>query len=76
MAAQVDLSLDTLRYDERAGLMPRVQRLPNGHRRLSKSDRVNVVAHIAELQHNLEQLDGEMASDADAFGVAAREPTP
>ena len=38
MAACVDLSIDTLRYYEKAGLMPPVKRLPNGHRRYSQSD--------------------------------------
>lgn len=38
MAAHVDLSLGTHRYYERAGFMPRVQRLPNGHRRCGESD--------------------------------------
>jgi DNA-binding transcriptional MerR regulator len=38
MAKQADLSVDTLRYYEKAGLMPRVHRLPNGHRRYSASD--------------------------------------
>ncbi|MDF1598105.1 MAG: MerR family transcriptional regulator [Acidimicrobiia bacterium] len=38
MATHVDLSLDTLRYYKRAGFMPRVQRLPNGHRRYGESD--------------------------------------
>lgn len=38
VAAHVDLSLDTLRYCERPDFMPRVQRLPNGHRRYGESD--------------------------------------
>ena len=38
MAEEVDLSIDTLRYYEKAGLMPPVQRLPNGHRRYTQSD--------------------------------------
>lgn len=120
MAAHVDLSLDTLCYSERAGLMPRVQRLPNGHRRYGESDiewlelvkclwetgmpirdiqrhpeltftgdetipervvllhehRTNIVAQIAELQHNLEHLDWKLAYCADSFGVTAREATP
>lgn len=38
MAEHVDLSIDTLRYYEKAGLMPAVNRLPNGHRRYTKSD--------------------------------------
>ena len=38
MAAHVDLSLDTLRYYERAGFVPRVQRLPNGHRCYGEPD--------------------------------------
>ena len=38
MADHVELSVDTLRYYEKAGLMPPVKRLPNGHRRYSQSD--------------------------------------
>lgn len=38
LAAHVDLSPDMLRYYERAGFMPRVQRLPNGYRRYGESD--------------------------------------
>jgi len=38
MAERAELSVDTLRYYEKAGLMPPVQRLPNGHRRYSESD--------------------------------------
>lgn len=37
-AEQVDLSIDTLRYYEKVGLMPPVSRLPNGHRRYGKAD--------------------------------------
>ncbi len=38
--------------------------------------RTSVVAEIAELQHNLERLDGKLAYYADTFGVTAGEPTP
>ena len=47
MAAHVDLSLDTLRYYERVGLKPRVQRLPNGHRRCGESD-IEWLAYYAD----------------------------
>ena len=38
MSTETGISLDTLRYYERAGLMPGVERLPNGHRRYGQSD--------------------------------------
>ena len=37
--------------------------------------RTSVVSQIAELQHNLEQLDGKLAYYADTFGVTAEGPT-
>ncbi len=38
MARRSGLSLDTLRYYEREGLLGPVERLPNGHRRYSEGD--------------------------------------
>ncbi|GHO47509.1 MerR family transcriptional regulator [Ktedonospora formicarum] len=38
VAQQTGLSIDTLRYYERIGLIERVQRAPNGHRRYSQQD--------------------------------------
>jgi DNA-binding transcriptional MerR regulator len=38
MAQRTGLSLDTLRYYEREGLLGPVDRLPNGHRRYSAAD--------------------------------------
>ncbi len=117
MAAQADLSVDTLRYYEKAGLMPRVQRLPNGHRRYSESDvgwlelvkclrdtgmpirhiqryaemkwtgdetarqrydllwkhRAAVLDQIAELERNLEHLDGKLRYYQDTHGFDADE---
>ena len=105
MSARTGISLDTLRYYERVGLMPEVERLPNGHRRYGQNDvgwieivqclrhtgmpirdiqdytrmalegdhtiderlgllqehRVSVLQQIAELQANLEHLDGKIA---------------
>ncbi len=37
-AQKTGLSIDTLRYYERSGLLLSVQRLPNGHRRYSEND--------------------------------------
>ncbi len=112
MAEQVDLSLDTLRYYEKAGLMPRVHRLPNGHRRYNEDDigwlelvkclrhtgmpirhiqryaelnaagdstsrerydllrqhREEVLNQLAELEKNLEHLNGKLAYYTREFG--------
>lgn len=38
VAARVGLSIDTIRYYERAGLMPLIARAPNGHRRYAEED--------------------------------------
>jgi DNA-binding transcriptional MerR regulator len=38
VAAEVGLSIDTIRYYERAGLMPLISRAPNGHRRYAEDD--------------------------------------
>lgn len=38
VAAKVGLSIDTIRYYERAGLMPLIPRAPNGHRRYAEED--------------------------------------
>lgn len=38
VAAKVGLSIDTIRYYERAGLMPLIARAPNGHRRYAEED--------------------------------------
>lgn len=38
VAAEVGLSIDTIRYYERAGLMPLIPRAPNGHRRYTEED--------------------------------------
>ncbi len=38
VAQRTDLSIDTLRYYERLGLLISIRRLPNGHRRYSESD--------------------------------------
>ncbi len=38
VAAEVGLSIDTIRYYERAGLMPLISRAPNGHRRYAEED--------------------------------------
>ena len=38
VAAKTGLSIHTLRYYERLGLMASIHRLPNGHRRYSESD--------------------------------------
>lgn len=38
VAAKVGLSIDTIRYYERAGLMPLIARAPNGHRRYAEDD--------------------------------------
>ena len=38
VAQQTGLSIDTLRYYERIGLIEPVQRAPNGHRRYSQQD--------------------------------------
>ena len=37
-ADQTGLSLHTLRYYERIGLIPPIRRAPNGHRRYSEQD--------------------------------------
>jgi DNA-binding transcriptional MerR regulator len=38
VATEVGLSIDTIRYYERAGLMPLIPRAPNGHRRYAEED--------------------------------------
>ena len=60
ISEQTDVSIDTLRYYERIGLIDPVERAPNGHRRYGEKDllRVNFIKRlratgmsISEMQH-------------------------
>ena len=55
-AERTDLSAHMLRYYERVGLLPTVERATNGHRRYSKSD----LGWIEELGGFLVKIEGKV----------------
>lgn len=52
------LSIDTIRYYEKAGLLPNIKRLPNGHRVFSPSDieRLHLILCIKKASLSLEEV--------------------
>ncbi|MED1607535.1 MerR family transcriptional regulator [Cytobacillus kochii] len=52
------LSIDTIRYYEKAGLLPKVQRLPNGHRVFSPPDmeRLQIIICMKRANLSLEEI--------------------
>ncbi|MCM3033570.1 MerR family transcriptional regulator [Niallia taxi] len=52
------LTIDTIRYYEKAGLLPKIKRLPNGHRAFSSSDieRLQMVICMKKVNLSLEEI--------------------
>ncbi|WP_161598899.1 MerR family transcriptional regulator [Bacillus mesophilum] len=55
---QTNLSIDTIRYYEKAGLLPEVKRLPNGHRTFSAADieRIRLILCMKKANLSLEEI--------------------
>ncbi|MCM3760505.1 MerR family transcriptional regulator [Alkalihalobacillus oceani] len=52
------LSIDTIRYYEKAGLLPKIKRLPNGHRVFSQCDiqRLQLIVCMKKASLSLEEV--------------------